>query len=144
MKKKVYSKGYTITVTSWENDGDNYNTKSITVDTIEKAKAYNDLMQLCRSKNNQPRGVVKLGNTYGNFNKEQKNLISEFFKENTIILPEDVKPEELIEDEDLAVDMFSEISYELLGSSEDYSCRVMQSCSVTYSPEDVFLEEVKF
>jgi hypothetical protein len=29
-------KGYTLTVTSWENDGDYYNTKSKTVETLEE------------------------------------------------------------------------------------------------------------
>jgi hypothetical protein len=32
------NKGYTLTVTSWENDVDHYNTKSKTVATIEEAK----------------------------------------------------------------------------------------------------------
>ena len=40
-------KGYTLTVTSWENDGDYYNTKSKTVETLEEAKVWWNMMQLC-------------------------------------------------------------------------------------------------
>jgi hypothetical protein len=40
-QKKVVSKGYTLEVESWENDGDNYRTKSksMTFDSIEEAEA---------------------------------------------------------------------------------------------------------
>ena len=34
---KVVNKGYTLSVTSWENDGDNYKTESKTFDTKEEA-----------------------------------------------------------------------------------------------------------
>ena len=77
MKQQVAKKGYTITVDSWENDGDYSQTHSITVDSKEKAKAYHDLMQLCKSENNQPKGVIKLGNTYGSFSEKQEEVIND-------------------------------------------------------------------
>jgi len=143
--KKVINKGYTLTVTSWENDADNYNTKSVTVESKEKAKALYDLMQLCKSKNNQPKGVIRLGNTGDSgFNKEQINLLYNFFKENPILLEE--KLEDIEEDElkDYIQDLFYRVENGLLGSSEWYACRVMESCIVTYSPEDIYTEEIKF
>ena len=41
---KIVNKGYTISVTSWENDGDNYATKSLTVETIKEAQ---NIHKLC-------------------------------------------------------------------------------------------------
>ena len=42
---KVVSKGYTVTCESWENDGDNYNTKSVIVQSKKTAEA---LYQMCK------------------------------------------------------------------------------------------------
>lgn len=131
-------KGYTITVTSWENDGDNYNTKSITVDSIEKAKAYYDLMQLCKSKNNTKE--IRLGNT-SEFSTKEKKLIVSFLINNPILLEgDDVENA----NENQLISWFYDITYELLGSSEFYDCRVMESCVVTYSDVEVIPEIIKF
>lgn len=137
--KKIINKGYTITVVSWENDGDNYNTKSITVDSKDKAKAYYDMMQLCKSENNQPKGGIGLGNS-SELSKKQIEAIIDFLKRNPILLGDDIGT---VEEEHL-VDFFSELTWDLLGGSEWYMFRVMESCIITYSNEDVFLEEVKF
>lgn len=134
-KIKVINKGYTLQVTSWENDGDNYQTKSKTVDTIEKVKLLHSLLQLCTSENNNPPGVIRLGNSVGGFSEDQEDLLRDFFTENNIIF--DFKDGEYIYDT-----FFEEIGG-LLGHSEFYTCRVFDSCSVTYSPEDVYLEEIK-
>lgn len=40
-------------------------------------------------------------------------------------------------DEDNLTDWFCDLAGELLGYGEDYACRVMESCVVTYSPVDV-------
>jgi hypothetical protein len=142
MKKKVIGEGYTITVESWENDGDNYNTLSITVDTAEKAKAYYDLMQLCRSQHNQSKGAIYFGNNQ-DFSTAQYSKLKEFFKDNTILLNELVQLRDL-EDNDVVEDIFHEVTSPLLGSSEYYNCRVMASCDIVYSPEDIYLEEIIF
>ncbi len=152
-KIKVINKGYTLKVISWENDGDNYKTNFKTVDTLEKAEMLYKLMQLCVSKNNQPKNVIKLGNST-EFSSEQIQLIIYFFNNYPAQLKDylekyDISDEELSdmdEDEktDFYVDMFYEIAGDLLGSSEYYDCRVMESCTVTYSPEDIYLEEVIF
>jgi hypothetical protein len=131
------NKGYTLTVTSWENDADHYNTKSKTVATLEEAKVWYEMMQLCKSKNNQPAGVVKLGNTYGGFNNEQKEVVKDFMKRHHKIL---VPGDDIEANEDNLTDWFCDLAGELLGYGEDYACRVMESCVVTYSPVDVIPE----
>ena len=139
--KKVISKGYTLTVVSWENDLDNYKTKSKTVQTKEEAKVWWDMMQLCKSKNNQPKGVIKLGNSYGGFNKEQEEVAKNFIKEHHKIL---IPGDNIEENEENLSNWFCELAGELLGYEDEYSCRVMESCTVTYSPEDIYLEEISF
>ena len=134
-KIKVINKGYTLQVTSWENDGDSYQTKSKTVDTIEEVKLLHSLLQLCTSENNNPPGVIRLGNSVGGFSEDQEDLLRGFFIENNIDF-EDEEGEYIHE-------AFMEEVGDLLGGSEFYTCRVFDSCSVTYSPEDVYLEEVK-
>jgi hypothetical protein len=131
------NKGYTLTVTSWENDADYYNTKSKTVATLEEAKVWYEMMQLCKSENNQPAGVIKLGNTHDGFNSKQKEVVKDFMKRHHKIL---VPGDDIEANEDNLEYWFCDLSGELLGHSEYYMCRVMESCVVTYSPVDVIPE----
>lgn len=141
-------KGYTLTVTSWENDADNYNTNSKTVETKEEAKALYDLMQLCVSKNNKPKGVIRLGNTGDNgFDIYQIDLLYEFFKSNSVLLKEpleNIDSMDVDDEKDYITNLFYEAEDGLLGSSEHYTCRVMESCVVTYSDVEVKPEIIKF
>lgn len=144
-KQLVISKGYTLEVRSWENDGDHGSTHKMTVQSKELAKTIYDLMQLCRSKNNPRKGQVGLGNTCDEFSESQKEAIINFFKENPILVKEYFEEDpESITDESDYIDMFYEIAGTILGSSEYYACRVMESCKVTYSTEDIYLEIIEF
>lgn len=131
----VVKKGYTLTVVSWENDGDNYNTITKTVDTIEEAKVWWNMMQLCSN------GSETLGNSYGEFSRKQQKIAIDFMNENRSIL---IPLEDRIVDDEMLVDWFCDLAGELLGHSEYYACRVMDSCKVTYSPVDIEVEDVKF
>lgn len=91
-------------------------------------------MQMCGSTNQEAGG---LGNTCG-FSNRQKQAIIDFFKSNPILVRKDV-----VSDDDY-IDLFYDYSYSLLGGSEWYSCRVMEKCTVTYSPDIISVEEIKF
>lgn len=137
-KIKVVNKGYTLTVVSWKNDGDDYNTQSKTVKTIKEAKVWWDMMLLCKDGCNNK---ISLGNSYDGFSKKQEEIAKDFLKENyKILLPND----NIKENEDDLVDWFCDLASELLGSSENYMCRVMESCVITYSSEDIYLEKIEF
>lgn len=123
--KKVINKGYTITVTSWENDADNYKTKQKTVDTLEEIKIiYKICNELLISGTNNDKGI---GNS---IDSEYDYRIEEYIEDN----PELNLTEEYIR----------ELAYLLLGSSEFYDYRVFESCEVFYSPEDIYCEEITF
>ena len=112
MKKKlVVNKGYTITVVSWENDGDFYNTESITVNTYKEAELYFQLIKFYQENlNNQ-----------GKIDGDQIVLIQEFINEH--------KPLYIFE--------FHDTCDSLIGTSGCGDGRVVESCVVTYSSEDV-------
>ena len=135
-------KGYTIKVTSWENDADNYNTREITVDTKEEAEMYYNMMQLFKSKNNKPEGVIKLGNVFehGDFSENQQELILEFIEQNPSLLKEENVKDA---DKEEVIDWFMDIAFTLIGGGEFYS-RVMKSCVITYSDKDIETKEIKF
>lgn len=136
MKKLIIKKGYTIKVDSWENDGDYNNTKIKTVETKEEAKAYYDVMQTCKSFGNND-----------SFSDTDRTKMKECLAKNPILLKMlNIEFEVFSLEIELREiqDIFMEYAYDLLGYSEYYLCRVMEKCTVTYSPEDIYLEEINF
>ena len=61
LMKKI-SAGYRLIVTSWENDADNYKTKSMDGLSEEATYFLGALIKLFYSKNNPPKGKVCFGN----------------------------------------------------------------------------------
>jgi hypothetical protein len=124
-KIKVVEKGYTITVVSWENDGDYYQTNTMTVQTEEEArkiaKLCNELFISCVN------GEGGIGNTCDDEDEEANETIDNYIENNPEL--------------GLTRDEIIELDYELCGSSECYIYRVCESVTVTYSPEDIYLEK---
>lgn len=145
-KKLIVKKGYTLSVVSWENDGDNYNTKTKTVETIEEAESLYKLMQLFKSNilGNSDRWSAKDLKVLGNFFRENPIALKGFFKYNPDLHELFSLNIEDIDDEAFAEYFDNYLKGDLLGYSEYYNCRVMESCTVTYSPEDIYLDVIKF
>lgn len=138
-KTKVASKGYTITVDSWENDGDYSNTKSVTTENEEEAKALVAMAKLCRPSSSY-KGCI--GNMNESRHADAAKIVLQFMKEYPI-LAANTKYFQNLDDKGL-VDLFFEISYDMLGSCEHYVSRVMEKVVVTYSPEDIYVEQIIF
>ena len=135
MKKKILAKGYTISVTSWENDGDNYKTKSMTVKSKEEATAIVNMCKtLFKSCNNGKGGI---GNTNEGDENTADETILNYVKSNPEILFGKTMTDEQI------IEHVMNYSCELMGSSEYYYSRVFESCDVVYSESDVYSEKVK-
>ena len=139
--KKVISKGYTLEVVSWENDGDNYKTKCQVFDTKEEALAVKNLCEnIFLSSNNNIEGGI--GNLMEDEGAEAKLIIMHYLANNTYLI-KDIESFETNESyEDECIDLVMDYNYNLMGSSEYYYSRVLDSYSLYYSKEDVFLEEV--
>ena len=135
MKNKhlLLPKGYTLSITSWENDGDYYNTKDYTVDSKDIAKEILDFCNLCKTGSNN---TTTVGNGYVS---RRHHLIVDFFKRHTLLA--DYLGVNL-EDEDSIMNAFYDLSGDLLGYSEDYGCRAFSNAIVIYSPVDVFAEKI--
>lgn len=127
--KKVINKGYTITVTSWENDADNYQTVSNTVDTLEKVILLNKVLpKLFRSVYNG--GLVGNSTSHRDYNEEE---VIEYIKQFPSLIPKGYSEMDVVQD----------LQDTYMGDPSEYFCyRVFSSMSVTYSPEDIYLEEI--
>ena len=126
MKTKVINKGFTITVVSWENDGDSDATNSITVLDLEEARKINKICkELFKSYNDEEGGI---GNS---MDGEADDVIADYIEDNPEL--------------NLSVDYINNIASDLMGGGSDcYDYRVCESVKITYSPEDIYLEEIIF
>lgn len=130
MKKKiVVSKGYTIEVTSWENDGDNYLTRRKVVDDKEYAIA---LLDMCKAIFTIDGGI---GNMIGEEVDKAPEIILNYLADKPIITKQAVTPNDI-------VDLVMDLNYDLMGCSDYYYSRVFEKGVVYYSPEDILVEKI--
>lgn len=141
MKKLIIKKGYTIEVTSWENDGDNYRTKSHTVETIEEAKKiYKICTKLFISGSNNK---TSIGNSIDNeYSDRIITFINKYPELFTDLNIDSLNKDAEEENYDIIEDYFRDLAYTLMGSSEYYNYRVCDQCDVLYSPNDIYLEKI--
>ena len=135
MKVKAIEKGYTLKVQSWENDGDNYRTKYLTVSTEKEAKV---TVKMCKELLVSNGGI---GNLTEYEDDKAQYLVDEWVKENPDIFIGFDDYEEW--DSAETYDYIMEIKSDLVGYSEYYISRVVESVQVTYSPQDIYVEEIK-
>lgn len=134
---KVVSKGYTITVVSWENDGDNYNTNSIVIEDKDTALAIAKMArELFVSGSNNGKGI---GNTNDGDEFGANRKIISYLEDN----PNTFEDQSNMDEEEL-IDLCMSYNYSLLGASEYYYSRVLEKITLTYSETDINLQEIKF
>ena len=118
-KKLIVKKGYTLSVDSWENDGDHNSTSEKTYESKEKAIAVAKFLDDCI-------------NPISNDEDDHSEEVEEYLKEHG---------------EELGISSYSQaqdLAGDLLGWSEYYTFRVPNSITITYSVEDVYLETVEY
>jgi hypothetical protein len=138
-KTILLKKGYTVKITSWENDGDHHHTEEYHTEDLEFTKA---LVRVCRelfcSSNNGKKG---LGNLCDGETTKYTDIAESYFENNPnlweILFPDD--PFEAVDEDDL-YDMVTELSYDCVGASEFYLCRVCEKVEVLFTPEDLEVE----
>jgi hypothetical protein len=169
-KKKVVSKGYTFEVTSWENDGDNYQTHSATFKTKKELSLVKTMCEdLFTSSSNGGKGI---GNLDLEEFKSAVTTIIDYFLVHPGLLelhkldyPTESDIREAYKDcVDYTGDNWNEFSfayvesnakmasswhdmamnynYQLLGYSDCYYSRIAESNTSHYSDKNVYLEEV--
>lgn len=131
MNNTVIPAGYRLTVVSWENDGDAYNTKIVEGLNKRRTEFLIELAELCRG---------KFGNMYEPDTDELALLGDEVIKLFEKF-PEELDNEEEALTSEVALDYFHEFLYDLMGGSEFYT-RVLDSWNVELVPHEISLENV--
>lgn len=130
--QKVIQAGYEIEVKSWENDGDNYNTKSIQGYNKADTAFIVEFVRLYSSKNARPNGG------FGNMG-DWDNQEPRYAAEKAVV----VKHKDTSAFARAIFDKEEENPYyELFGASDTYQTRVLEYVKVFYHPEDVVIDEV--
>jgi hypothetical protein len=160
----IIKAGYTLTYSTWENDGDYRKDNRIEGLTKEEIDDTIEFLKIFVSKNNRKPGTLK---TYGNSTScinfvelyeihKPKLIIKTIKSDNPDFIKildewcenEDVfalKEKNLTEDElfDTMTDSCSDIVYNLLSGSEYYTARVYNNdAKVFYTPIDLILTDV--
>lgn len=145
--KTLYTAGYLIRVTSWENDADNYNTMEIQVDTKQEARTVSALCDLLRSR------YRVSWDTYSNMYEPSDTDLAKFAT--AVAQIPDIKEfvqsvfpdiEELQEDPECGfgyMDAVMDILYDLGLAGGEFYTRVCEKVEVYYIPADVVVEEIQ-
>jgi hypothetical protein len=143
-KTIVQPAGYAITVTSWENDGDHYNTKTLTVSSREEAQVLYALATLLRS---QRHGQHCFGNMY-----EPNEYHLQQFSNAVAAIPgmkeflHNICPELESQDPEYGadyMDVVMDVLYDLgLCGGENFFTRVCEKVDVHYYAEPVYADDV--
>lgn len=120
--------GYRLEVQSWENDADNYKTEVVDGLDKETCQFYIDVIKLTGRSG-------KFGNMYDPSEQEIAALT-------TALVKVFEKHGKLVDSGDAVHDEGLEIIGDLLGYSEGYHTRVMESFKVSYTPVEVQLQDV--
>lgn len=129
--KVVIKKGYTIEVESWENDGDNYRTKTITLDDKDYALAVLDMCKVLFNDDDD----IGIGNMVDGEDNEAFSKVIAYVADKPIITKTATTDAEMFA-------LVMDINHKLMGGSEYYISRVFDIGSIVYSPEDVILEVI--
>jgi len=143
-------RGYQLQITSWENDGDYYNTQIVNGLTASQAAFYVEFAELFGDSgietgnccDNEEVEWAKLYKAVLEICERYPNAFASFVYDNWINDLDKACRDALAdpgdeEAEDEARTIIHEIAHELLDSSEFYVFRVFESAKIFYFPEDV-------
>lgn len=144
----IIKKGYRITVTSWENDADNYNTKTMDGFTKEEAHLFIDIFKLFYSKNNRSNKGC-FGNIYSPTEAEMKAMnlafIDIFSKhpthEECFPLEEDEVDLAQNEKDEIRIECVMDMLYDF-GLRGEFFARVLDSYTVEFVEQDIHIQDV--
>jgi hypothetical protein len=129
----IIKAGYRITVTSWENDADNYNTKTVEGLNEDEVNFHIDLLKLIVGSNSNDKTVF--GNMY-----DPRDSELEAFREAVIrVFLKHSRPDSIYEPLNIAMDIIGE--YTGYGGDGFYT-RVAESIVVEFVPQEIIIEDV--
>ncbi len=139
MKQTRIAPGYRITVKSWENDGDNYNTAVVEGLSKEDALFVYDFAKLFDSKSRHRGGI---GNLYDPSSDELASV-----QQATALvvakhpnISDELKEYFTLSDEDSYYQM--DYAYDLHLSGGEFYTRVCESVKVEFIPNEILIDDV--
>lgn len=133
--RTIFKKGYSLHITSWENDGDNHGETNTNFETLEEARKYKKLCEdLFTSRNSRNKGI---GNSIEGDEFRVTENILDYLDENDFFEDQDSMTDEM------KYEKIMSINTKLLGYSDFYISRVYENGSILYSPIDLKVEEIE-
>lgn len=133
-KTTIIPAGYRLTVTSWENDADNYNTEVKEGLSLEKCRIYVDLCKLMHPDSEH-------ANLYEP-DEDELQALGAAYMEIALRHPDKAHEIEHLTDADLVQDVLQDICYDLGLGGGDFHTRVCSEWKVEYIPEPIVLTDV--
>lgn len=140
-KQTIIPVGYRLTVTTWENDADNYKTSTLEGLSKEKVQYYVDLLKPFEHSYHQ--GTGNLGNIYQLTGPQEEQLKAHYWailEKHKEVLGEDFVLEG--EDEDQLMDIFNDELYDLDVRGGEQETRVVESIKIEYTPQAITFDDV--
>lgn len=144
IKYTIIPKGYRLTVTSWENDADNYNTKSMEGLTKEEIEFLVPFIKLFKSKNSH-NDNTNFGNMYSPDEDEieQANeAVRKLVSKHDVVNFSFGDYFSALDGEDDEHSAWSDFLYNLGLSGGEYFTRVLSSYKIEYIPEELKIQDV--
>ena len=124
--------GYRITVTSWENDADNYRTETIDGLDEHEVRFHVDLLKLIMGSRCNDKTV------FGNMYEPRDSEVDLFEEAVTKVLTKHDELDSKYHARDIAMDIIGDYT----GYSEGFFTRVAESIVVEYVPQEIIIEDV--
>lgn len=124
--------GYRITVTSWENDADNYNTKSCDGLSEDQARFHVDLLKLIDGSHCNNNTV------FGNMYEPDDEQLEAFEAAAAKVLEKHNQLDSKYDTLDIAMGIIGDYT----GYGEGFYTRVAESIVVEYVPQEIIIEDV--
>lgn len=139
-KQTTIPAGYRLTVTTWENDADNYKTCTKEGLSKEKIQFYVDLMKPFHCSYHQ--GTGNLGNIYQFRGDQEEQLLAHYLaileKHKEVLAEYEIEGET----EDQLTDLFNDILYDLDVRGGEQETRVVESLKIEYTPQAITFDDV--
>ena len=145
MTQTIIPAGYRLSVRSWENDADNYQTTVHEGLSKERAEYILEMCMMFRSRNQQK---SCFGNMYEPSEIEREKVaeaIRTVMEKHRAVLSTyeiEVLDAPIVPDDDYADEGFSSVVSEFLECSPDYAYRVYDKATVEYIPHEIRMEDV--
>lgn len=141
----LYTKGYLIRVTSWENDADNCKTVEMQVDTETEARTIVEFCALFSTTNPKTIGNIYDPEWESEERKHAYSSILDFHKSHPGFMDVDTPAEDdAYSADDYVTEAYMDFAYDLGLRSSEFFTRVCESVEIFRIPADIIVEKMEW